>query len=183
MVEVQVARLGVDSTSQAYVVILQERDGDRLLPIWIGRPEAESIVMQMHDIKRPRPLTHDLCRSIVIGLQATVQRVQITRVENSTFFAELHLVRGDSVIHVDARPSDGIAMALRFNAPIFAAEELLTLADDEDENDGDDDGIDVADEPWQPGPPVAEPREGLSADELKAYLETLRPEDFGEFNL
>src|SRR6476661_3782367 len=120
MVEVVVARLGVDQSNQSFVVILREREGKRLLPIWIGQPEAESIVMQMQNIKRARPLTHDLCKSLIVGLGASLRRVQITRVEKNTYFAELHISRGDAIVHVDARPSDSIAIALRLDAPIFA---------------------------------------------------------------
>ena len=74
MVEVRVARLGLDSSSKTYVVILQEKAGERLLPIWIGQPEAESIVMQMNGIRRDRPLTHDLCKSLIVGLGGALRR-------------------------------------------------------------------------------------------------------------
>src|SRR4051794_1019474 len=115
MVEVIVSRLGLDSSTQSYVVILQEKGGQRLLPIWIGQPEAESILMQMHNVKRVRPLTHDLCKSLILGLGGALQRVHITRVEKNTYYAELHIARsgGDDVVQVDARPSDSIAIALR----------------------------------------------------------------------
>src|ERR1700741_4254282 len=119
MIEVVVSRLGLDSSTQSYVVILQEKDGQRLLPIWIGQPEAESIVMQMHNIKRPRPLTHDLCKSLIVGLGGALQKVHITRVEKNTYYAELHIAKdGGTVVQVDARPSDSIAIALRLSAPI-----------------------------------------------------------------
>src|SRR5688500_19062930 len=123
MIEVVVSRLGLDSSSQQYVVILQEKDGERLLPIWIGQAEAESIVMQMHNIKRPRPLTHDLCKSLIVGLGGALQKVHITRVEKNTYYAELHIARngGGGVGQVDARPSDSIATALRPSAPILAS--------------------------------------------------------------
>ena len=120
MVEVRVARLGLDSASKTYVVILQEKNGDRLLPIWIGQPEAESIVMQMNGMKRERPLTHDLCKSLIVGLGGTLRRVQITKVQKSTYYEELHVERDDSIVQIDARPSDSIAIALRLSAPIFA---------------------------------------------------------------
>src|SRR6058998_746994 len=132
MIEVIVSRLGLDSTTQSYVVILQEKEGQRLLPIWIGQPEAESIVMQMHNIKRPRPLTHDLCKSLIVGLGGELQRVHITRVEKNTYYAELHIARNGDVVQVDARPSDSIAIALRLAAPIFASETLLTDVQVED---------------------------------------------------
>src|SRR4030081_3199314 len=125
MIEVIVSRLGLDSSTNSYVVVLQERGGTRLLPIWIGQPEAESIVMHMHNVKRVRPLTHDLVRSLIVGMGAQLRRVQITRVEKSTYFAELQIQRGDTLVSIDARPSDSIAVAVRRSAPIFAAESLL----------------------------------------------------------
>ena len=130
MIEVSVARLGLDSVSSSYVVILQEKGGDRLLPIWIGQPEAESIVMEMNHIRPPRPLTHDLCKRLITGMGAELRRVQITKVQDNTYFAELHLLRGEDVFHIDARPSDSIAIALRFSAPIFAQESLLTAIEE-----------------------------------------------------
>ena len=183
MIEVVVSRLGLDSSSNSYVVVLQEIDGTRLLPIWIGQPEAESIVMHMHDVKRARPLTHDLVRSLIVGLGATLSRVHITRVEKSTYYAELHLQRDESLVQIDARPSDSIAIALRLGAPIFVAESLLMDADvetaeDDDANSGDEpaDTFDVT--AGDNAPDDAE----LSKEQLKAYLENLRPEDFGKFN-
>ena len=180
MIEVVVSRLGLDSATNSYVVVLQERGGTRLLPIWIGQPEAESIVRHMHSVKNVRPLTHDLVRNLILGMGAQLRRVQITRVEKSTYFAELHLQRDDTLVHIDARPSDSIAIALRLGAPIFAAEELLVEpTEDEEEEEqsevpgvGDSEGSDL---------PDADDSE-LSAEQLKAYLENLRPEDFGKFN-
>jgi uncharacterized protein len=171
MIEVVVSRLGLDSTTQSYVVILQEKGGERLLPIWIGQPEAESIVMQMHNIKRPRPLTHDLCKSIILGLGGELQKVHITRVEKNTYFAELHIARNGNVVQVDARPSDSIAIALRLSAPIFASETLLSEVQIE-ESEG---------EPFE-AEKIQDTSE-LNAEQLKEYLERLRPEDFGKFNL
>jgi bifunctional DNase/RNase len=172
MIEVVVSRLGMDPGTQSYVVVLQEKAGARLLPIWIGQPEAESIVIQMHNLKRARPLTHDLCKTIIAGLGATLRRIQITRVENNTYFGELHLERDGHVIQIDSRPSDAIAIALRLDAPMFAAETLLTQPDDEEDTSGD-------------LPTASETSEGseLSAEQLKRHLEHLRPEDFGKFNL
>ena len=181
MIEVTVSRLGLDSSTNSYVVVLQERDGTRLLPIWIGQPEAESIVMHMHDVKRARPLTHDLVRSLIVGMGAQLTRVQITRVEKSTYYAELHLQHGADVVHIDARPSDSIAVALRLAAPIFAAESLLVDPGVEVDDEGDEESTNF--EPdlgsGDAGPPDDTE---LSAEQLKSYLENLRPEDFGKFN-
>jgi bifunctional DNase/RNase len=173
MIEVQVSRLGIDPGTQAYVVVLQEKGGARLLPIWIGQPEAESIVMHMHNMKRSRPLTHDLCKSIIIAMGAALRRVQITRVENNTYFGELHLELQGKITRVDSRPSDAIAIALRLDAPIFASEALLMLPDDDEESSDASSNL-----PAQSGQ-VTE----LSPEQLKEYLEHLRPEDFGKFNL
>src|SRR5579872_4900403 len=112
MVEVVVAKLGLDSSTNSHVVILQEKDGHRLLPIWIGQPEADSIVMEMKNVRRERPLTHDLCKNLIVGLGGTLRRVQI-----------------------DARPSDSIAIALRLSAPIYAQESLLTAVVEDDGED------------------------------------------------
>ena len=185
MVEVVVARLGVDSSSGAYVVILQEKDGERLLPIWIAEPEAVSIVHQMKHMKSARPMTHDLCRSVIQGLGATLRRVHITKVEKNTYYAELHLLREDRIVPIDARPSDSIAIALRFGAPVYAEESLL-VEEDEDDSEGDDASGGAPDF----GAPASEPPSGpassgdpdaMSTEQLKQYLERLRPEDFGKF--
>ncbi|HWG54154.1 MAG TPA: bifunctional nuclease family protein [Gemmatimonadaceae bacterium] len=178
MVEVKVARLGLDSTSNSYVVILQEKEGERLLPIWIGQPEAESIVMEMNHIQPPRPLTHDLCKRLIVGMGASLAGVHITRVQDNTYFAELQLQRGDDRFQIDARPSDSIAIALRLAAPIFAQESLLTAfaVDDGEEHGASEDASFLA-------PDTARPDErDLSAEQLKSHLEKLRPEDFGKFN-
>jgi bifunctional DNase/RNase len=182
MIEVIVSRLGLDSTTYSYVVVLQERGGVRLLPIWIGQPEAESIVMHMHNVKRARPLTHDLVRSLIVGMGAQLRRVQITRVEKQTYYAELQIQRGETLVHIDARPSDSIAVALRLSAPIFAAEALLVdPGEAADEQEGEDEGEGSPDFGSSFEVSARDDAE-LSADQLKAYLENLRPEDFGKFN-
>lgn len=165
-------RLGLDRSNNSYVVILQEKDGDRLLPIWIGQPEAESIVIEMNSVKRARPLTHDLCKSLIVGLGGALRRVQITKVEDRTYYAELHIARNDRIVHIDARPSDSIAIALRFSAPIFAQDSLLSALLLED-----------AAEQIENAEPVAEMNEEMSAEQLQAYLQNLRPEDFGKFSM
>ena len=179
MIEVIVSRLGLDSATNSYVVVLQERGGTRLLPIWIGQPEAESIVRHMHNVKGVRPLTHDLVRNLIVGMGAQLRRVQITRVEKSTYYAELQIQRGETLVSIDARPSDSIAIALRLAAPIYAADDLLVEpAEEEEEDSGEMPGIGESAEDAESDPDPSE----LSADQLKAYLENLRPEDFGKFN-
>ncbi len=170
--EVEVMRLGLDRSNNSYVVILQEKEGERLLPIWIGQPEAESIVIEMNNVKRVRPLTHDLCKSLIVGLGGSLRRVQITKVEDRTYYAELHIARNDTMVQIDARPSDSIAIALRFSAPIFAQDSLLSALLLEDTA-----------EQIENAEPIADLDEEMSADQLKAYLQNLRPEDFGKFSM
>jgi len=170
MIEVTVVRLGLDSSSNSYVVILREKDGQRLLPIWIGQPEAESIVNAMNQIKPQRPNAHDLGKAFIVGLGGALRRVTITRVENNTYYAEMQIDGFNGLLRVDARPSDSIALALRLGAPIFAPQELLTTFDsDEGAADADETAFDLSGE------------HELTAEQLKAYLENLRPEDFGKF--
>jgi bifunctional DNase/RNase len=187
MVEVFVSRLGFDSGSGSYVVVLQEKDGTRLLPIWIGQPEADSIVKHIHNQKSPRPIAHDLIQSLIVGMGATLLGANITRVEDRTYYAELLLQHAGTLVKIDARPSDSIAVALRLGAPIKAADALLLEAGDdttseegEDSSDADDDSsIDFG------ATPDIEPAgsaDELSTEQLKRYLEKLRPEDFGKFN-
>jgi len=164
MVEVTVSRIGLDAQSQAFVVILEESGGSRALPIWIGRPEAEAIAAHLNEVPRERPMTHDLAAALVTGLGGLLRRVQITRVVKGTFHAELHIYRAGTVIVVDSRPSDAIAIALRLDAPVFVAEALFDDSDDTTpESDSPTDG------------------DHLSAQELQRKLAQLRPEDFGKF--
>lgn len=165
MIEVRVAHLGLDRTTNTPVVILQEQQGERVLPIWIGPAEASAIAMELAGVKFSRPLTHDLLKQVIVGLGADLRKVIITQVKDNTYFAELHIYRGDSVIHVDARPSDSIAVALRLKAPIFTSETLLELT-----------SVETTDVQGEPGTSAS-----LDADALKNYLQNLDPEDFGKF--
>lgn len=176
MIEVKVQSLGIDQASKTPVVILQEVQGERLLPIWIGSGEASAIAMELAGMKFSRPLTHDLAASLIRGLGGMLVRVQITRVEESTYFAEMVIQRGSDVVSIDARPSDSIAIALRLQARLFASDQLFATssASAEPADDG---------EAWQ-----AEAREGpgqagsMSAEQLQDYLKKLNPEDLGRFN-
>jgi hypothetical protein len=190
MVEVFVSRLGLDSATNSFVVILQEREGERILPIWIGRPEAESIAAQLNGVRRERPMTHDLARALIAALGGSLQSVRITRVEEGTFFAQMHLARDGEQIIVDARPSDSIAIALRFEAPILASDDLLAEYEapaDEPASESASPDEEAEHEPY--APPAASHPESVSdeeqreAERLKRHLESLRPEDFGKFTL
>jgi bifunctional DNase/RNase len=169
VIEVRVAHLGLDKTSNTPVVILQEQNGERVLPIWIGPAEASAIAMELAGMKFARPLTHDLLKQVIVGLGADLRKVIITRVQDNTYFAELHIYRGDTIIQIDARPSDSIALALRLKAPILTSETLLELT-----------SVDTSDGTIQPGGTGAG-GSPLDADTLKSYLQNLDPEDFGKF--
>lgn len=163
MIEVKVAHLGLDRATNTPVVILQEKEGERVLPIWIGPAEASAIAMELAGVKFSRPLTHDLVKQIVVGLGASLAKVLISRVEENTYFAELHLRRDDHVVQIDARPSDSIAVALRLQAPIFTDEGLLEMT-----------SIDTVE-------PMSADSEKMDPESLRSYLEKLDPEDFGKF--
>lgn len=162
MIEVRVAHLGLDRTTNTPVVILQEKEGERVLPIWIGPAEASAIAMELAGVKFARPLTHDLVKQIIVGLEGDLRRVLITQVKENTYYAELHIHRDNHVVQIDARPSDSIAVALRLKAPIFTHEDLLELT-----------SVDTAGQ--EPG------TQAWNAEQLKNYLQNLDPEDFGKF--
>ena len=169
VIEVSVKSLAFDRKSNTPVVILKDTSGDRMLPIWIGPGEASAIAMQMGGITFQRPLTHDLLVSVVGGMGGKLQRVLITRVQNSTYFAELIIARDGQLISVDARPSDSIAIALRAEARIFADEALLEPASEIMASTSPEDPEDDEDETT------------MSGEELEEHLRGLRPEDLGRF--
>ncbi|MCC6928607.1 MAG: bifunctional nuclease family protein [Gemmatimonadaceae bacterium] len=175
MVEVNVNRLGLDGSTNTYVVILRETGGERVLPIWIGQAEAESILLEMNHVKKDRPFTHDLCKALIVGLGGAVRRIHVTRVQNGTYFAELHIERDGEEYRIDARPSDSIAIALRIPAPVYVEESLLVLPGDESREDDEDVIV--------PEAPPAQSTDEMTAEQLKQYLSGLRPEDFGKFHL
>ena len=175
LVEVRVQSLGLDRSSDTPVVILKELDGERVLPIWIGPSEASAIAMHLAEMEFARPLTHDLVVSVLKGLGGAVQKVIITRVEKSTYYAELILQRDGEVISLDARPSDSIAVALRVDARIFAEDNLLQHST-----------IQIAEDEATPpaGQKVeaeGEEAEVMGPEELQEHLRRLNPEDFGRF--
>ncbi len=128
-VPVRVGMVAVDSGNLP-VVILEEQDGDRVLPIWIGSFEARSIASEMEKLEAPRPNTHDLARSLIARLQGEVVRVVVTELRHGTYYAVLSLHANGNLVQLDARPSDAIAIALRTGAPIFVRAPVFDAADD-----------------------------------------------------
>lgn len=109
----------------AYALILTEKEGSKRLPIIIGAFEAQAIALEMEQIKPPRPMTHDLLKNIILGHESSVREVVISELHEGTFFAQIHIQSQGNSIELDARPSDAIALAIRFQAPVYVAEEVL----------------------------------------------------------
>ena len=145
MGEVRVVGIRVEQPQNQPVLLLRESNGDRYLPIWIGQSEANAIALEQQGVEPARPMTHDLLIDLLGALGASLTQVVVTEVVESTFFAELHLDRDGATITLSSRPSDAIAIALRADAPIYVATELMDAvgvimveaASDDDEPDND----------------------------------------------
>ena len=124
-VEMSIKGLMVDPVTNMPIVILHESDGARVLPIWVGIFEANAIALQIENVSTPRPMTHDLLRNVIHDLKGDVQKVVVSDLKDSTFYAVLHVLVGGQVVVIDARPSDAIALALRVRAPIFAEDAVI----------------------------------------------------------
>ncbi len=116
------------SSGGAYALILSEADGNRRLPIIIGTFEAQAIALELESIKPPRPMTHDLLKNLVLSFNSKVGKVVINDLNEGTFFAQIHYQIDNKDIELDARPSDAIALAIRFKAPIYANKKVLDEA-------------------------------------------------------
>ncbi|HEX3264587.1 MAG TPA: bifunctional nuclease family protein [Candidatus Limnocylindrales bacterium] len=143
LVEMQIESVRVHMLSNRHVVILKDPVGDRYLPIWIGAWEASAIAMRLQGLQAERPLTHDLFAAALERLGVHVERVVISELADETYHARIHLERDGFQVEVDARPSDALALAVRAEVQIFAAEEVLAQAalnaDPDEEGAGDDD--------------------------------------------
>jgi bifunctional DNase/RNase len=126
--EVKVAGLVKDPFQDTWIVMLEEKEGKRVLPIWIGQFEAQAILMEMGHKTPPRPLTHDLIKSLLIALDAIVEHIVVCDLVGSTFYAKLHVQKDGKTFEVDARPSDSVALALRFQAPIYVDAKVIDQA-------------------------------------------------------
>lgn len=167
MFEVYVSGLAFDTVTNAPVVLLKERDGDRVLPIWIGMNEASVIALEISGVQYKRPLTHDLMKSVLNGFNAQLQKIIVSSLRDNTFYAKFYILASENaIIEIDARPSDSIAMALKMNAPIYISDEL----DDSLIDLSTTDIIETGDEEFDPY-------------DLRNRLRNIKPEDFGDFNL
>ena len=128
MLEMTIDSIRVSLMNYQRVVILKEKDADRYLPIWIGPAEADAIAVKLQDISVPRPLTHDLLRSIIDNLGGSITHILVNNLESDTFFAKIVIQINGSSAEIDSRPSDAIALAVRAQVPIFADESVLDKA-------------------------------------------------------
>jgi|1185.fasta_scaffold98370_2 bifunctional DNase/RNase len=169
MKPVDVVGVRVEMPTNNPIVLLRERDGERYLPIWIGAVEATAIAYAQQGVEPARPLTHDLLADVVAGLGHKLREVQITDLDEGVFFADLVFESG---VKISARPSDAIALALRVDAPVVAAPEVLdeagiALPDDEEDADGILEGDGQGE------------TEQIDVEQFRAFLEEVSPEDFG----
>lgn len=125
LVRVKVEGLLFDPRSSMYILLLRELDGNDTLPIWIGKPEADSIALSLGKVATPRPLTHELIKNIITSLKMKVARVVVTEIADNTYYSLIFLSDGKNEVSVDSRPSDAVAVALKANAPIFVENRIL----------------------------------------------------------
>ena len=160
LIEMTIKGLMLDPITNTPIVILKDKEGDRVLPIWVGLFEANAIALQIENVATPRPMTHDLLRNIITDLEGRVDRIVVSDLKENTFYAVVHLtVRGERVA-VDARPSDAIALALRTRAPILVEEMVIDNAKT----------VDFASEPGD-------------GDRLQKWLESLDPDEMGKYKM
>jgi uncharacterized protein len=125
MQEMQIYGVSFDLVGKQPIVLLKTAEGNKFLPIWIGHPEAAAILMKLQSASTPRPMTHDLVTDMLDQLGAQVVRITVTELRENTFFAQITVQQDGSEIDVDSRPSDAIALAIRADAPIYAADEVI----------------------------------------------------------
>ena len=159
-IEMSIKGLMVDPITNMPIVILRDKEGQKVLPIWVGIFEANAIALQIENISTPRPMTHDLLRNVIQDLKASVQKVVVCDLQENTFYALIYLSLNGDTLAVDARPSDAIALALRTRAPIFVEDSVIDNAKTVDFGS-----------------------EKTDTDRLQKWLESLDPDDLGEYKM
>ena len=159
-IEMTIKGLMVDPVTNVPIVILRDKEGQKVLPIWVGIFEANAIALQIENISTPRPMTHDLLRNVIQDLKASVQKVVVCDLQDNTFFALIYVLMNGETCAIDARPSDAIALALRTSAPIFVEESVIDNAK-----------------------PFDFSSEKPDADRLHKWLERLDPDDLGKYKM
>jgi len=158
-VEMKIRGLMMDPVTNMPIVILKD-SGDTVLPIWVGIYEANAIALEIEKVSTPRPMTHDLIKNVLSGLDAQVHKVVVTELRDDTFYAVIWLERDGHVISIDSRPSDALALALRMDCPIFVEDEVLKTSKQ-----------------------AANASDRVSSEELRKLLEGLNDEDFGRYKM
>ena len=161
MVEMVIYGVSFDLVGKQPIVLLKTADGNRFLPIWIGHPEAAAILMKLQNASTPRPMTHDLVTDMLDQLGAQVTRITVTELRENTFYAQITVQLDGSEIEVDSRPSDAIALAIRAEAPIFAADDVIEESAIEFE-----------------GEEVTEEEIESRVSEFKQFLDEVTPDEF-----
>ncbi len=159
-VEMKIRGLMMDPVTNMPIVVLKDQGSDAVLPIWVGVYEANAIALEIEKITTPRPMTHDLLKNLLIGLETMVRKVVVTELKDDTFFAVIWLEREGQTISIDSRPSDALALALRMDCPIFVDEDVLRHSK-------------VA----------STVNDRVSADELRKWLENLGEDDLGRYKM
>ena len=160
MQEMIIYGVSFDLVGKQPIVLLKTADGNKFLPIWIGHPEAAAILMKLQGATPPRPMTHDLVTDILGQLRAQVTRIAVTELRESTFYAQITVQLDGSEIEVDSRPSDAIALAIRADAPIFAADDVIEESAIEFEGD--------------------EVNEEEMVTEFRKFLDNVSPDEFAD---
>jgi bifunctional DNase/RNase len=127
-IEMTIKGLMVDPITNMPIIILRDKDGQRVLPIWVGVFEANAIALQMENVTTPRPMTHDLLKNVICDLKADIQKIVVSDLRENTFYALIYLIVNGEPVAIDARPSDAIALALRAQAPIFVEDRVIDNA-------------------------------------------------------
>ena len=160
-VEMKIRGLMMDPVSNMPIVLLKDVSSDAMLPIWVGVYEANAIALEIEKVSMPRPMTHDLIKNVLTGLDALVHKVVVTELKDDTFYAVIWLEREGRIVSVDARPSDALALALRVDCPIFVDDEVLKRSKQAANN----------------------PVPAVSSEELRKWLEDLGDDDLGKYKM
>ena len=177
MLEMSIDSIRVSMMNYQRVVILKEKESDRYLPIWIGPAEADAIAVKLQDITVPRPLTHDLLRSVIEQLSANVSHIYISDLQNDTFYARIMISINGKEMEVDSRPSDAIALAVRAQVPIYAEEQVLEKAGVQLDNEGKPIGKEETGDNGEPVEVSEEEQRSMSA--FTDFINSLDLDDLG----
>jgi bifunctional DNase/RNase len=150
----------VDPITNSPIVILRDKDGHRVLPIWVGVFEANAIALQIENVSTPRPMTHDLLKNVIGDMHGRIEKIVVSDLKENTFFALIYLNVGGEVVAVDARPSDAIALALRTGSPIFVNSDVIDKAKNTDMT-----------------------RDAGESERIRKWLDSLDPDDLGKYKM